>query len=112
MLAVVGGVGITAALPILRSHPGQTKLYLGVRTPGIVKAMEPSLQGIDKTVFEGNRMNVFDVIESELTHCYGKAAVVPSESASMADDARMAVCKVWKKKKGCTVKLVEEAFSW
>ncbi|KAH6669203.1 hypothetical protein B0J14DRAFT_672062 [Halenospora varia] len=31
MTAIIGGVAITAVLPLLRAHPGQAKLYWGVK---------------------------------------------------------------------------------
>jgi hypothetical protein len=66
LLCGVGGVGITAVLPLLRSHPGQTRLLWGVRNSGIVDAMDDSLNGISKNVFVGKRMSIRNELEKSL----------------------------------------------
>ena len=74
--------------------------------------MDEALASIDKDVYMGKRMNTSGVLVDELAHCKGKAVVLVSGPASMADDARAAVCKIGRKRSHLEVKLVEEAFSW
>jgi hypothetical protein len=109
LICVAGGVGITACIPYLRSHPARSKLFWGVRTPGIVKDLEGTLAGVDKEVWVGKRMRVRSVLERELTK--GESAVIVSSGPhGMADEVRIAVSELGRK--GYAVRLVEEAFSW
>ncbi|KAF2104813.1 ferric reductase like transmembrane component [Rhizodiscina lignyota] len=112
MVCIAGGVGITAVLPLLRAHPGKAKLFWGVRSRGIVDAMEESLREVEKELFVGHRMNIAQELEGELRHSGNDAVVVVSGPASMADDARNAVCSLTLKGKNVAVRLVEESFSW
>jgi hypothetical protein len=111
LIGIAGGVGITAVVPILHSHPGRTKLFWGVRTPGIVEEMQDQLSGVDKEVFIENRMNVFEVLERECVE-KEKIVVVVSGPAGMADEVRMAVTTLARSKKNLSIELVEESFSW
>ncbi|OAG43203.1 hypothetical protein AYO21_02489 [Fonsecaea monophora] len=117
LICVAGGVGITTVLPLLRSHPGRTKLLWGMRTPSLAEAMEAQLAGVEKQVFVGKRMNVREELERELgaSPVVGNdcaVAVVVSGPDGMADDVRNAVCVIARRKKGLKVKLVEDSFSW
>lgn len=113
LICIAGGVGITAVMPFLQSHPGSKKLYWGVRNDGIVKAMEASLSGINKEIFIGKRMALRDVMD-EAARGSGPidVAVVVSGPSSMADETRMLVSEFVKKSKRCNIKLVEESFAW
>lgn len=114
LICVVGGVGITTVLPLLRAHPGRSKLLWGVRTNGLVDAMAQELADVDKEVFIGKRMNVRDELDKEI-HFAGtgqNSVVMVSGPESMADDVRNAVCAIVKRGKKVSVKLVEESFSW
>jgi NAD(P)H-flavin reductase len=66
LIAITGGVGITTMLPLLRSHPGNSKLFWGTRTEGIVHELEGALANVEKETFVGHRMNVASVSEKEL----------------------------------------------
>jgi hypothetical protein len=111
LIGIAGGVGITAVVPFLCSHPGRSKLFWGARTHGIINEMESTLAGVDKDIFVGKRMNVFDVLEQELSGTSENAVVVVSGPPGMADEVRMAVSKLGKRGKA-SIRLVEEAFSW
>ena len=50
LICVVGGVGITAIIPILTGHFGHRKLYWGVRQPALVQAIK---QALGEDVFAG-----------------------------------------------------------
>ncbi|EXJ56262.1 uncharacterized protein A1O5_12718 [Cladophialophora psammophila CBS 110553] len=112
LVCVAGGVGITSVLPLLRSHPGRSKLLWGVRSSGIVEAMSTELNGFEKEVFVGHRMDVLKELEKVLCFSRENSVVVVSGPASMADDVRNAVCAIGKRGKKASVKLVEESFSW
>lgn len=113
LVCIVGGIGITAVLPYLRSHPGSSKLYWGVRSGGIVHAVDDELlKNVDKEVFIGNRMNVREVVKDELGYAgEGGVTVLVSGPSDMADEARMVVSEFGRKGK-VNVRLVDEAFSW
>lgn len=113
LVCIVGGIGITAALPYLRSHPGSSKLYWGVRSAGIVHAVDDELlRNVDKEVFVGSRMNVGEVIREEIAYAgEGGVTVVVSGPGGMADEARKAVTEMGRGGR-VNVRLVDEAFSW
>ncbi len=112
-VCIAGGVGITAVVPFLQSHPGSRKLYWGVRNDGIVKAMEDNLSGISKEVFIGKRMALSDVVDGAVRDSgLGDIAMIVSGPSSMADETRMLVSEHGRKNKRCNIKLVEESFAW
>jgi NAD(P)H-flavin reductase len=111
MIAIAGGVGIVTVLPLLRIHPGQSKLYWGLRTQGLLDALTDDLEGVDKEVFVGQRMDVRTVLEKEIGGDRGKGAVVVvSGPAALADEVRAAICELGKKEGAWPVKLVDESF--
>ncbi|RDL36018.1 uncharacterized protein BP5553_06630 [Venustampulla echinocandica] len=112
MIGIAGGVGITAVMPYIRAHPGRTKLFWGARTSGIVEATKSTLKGVDKELFVGERMNVIEVLERELSDPTEKAVVVVCGPPTLADDVRMAVSKLGSGKEQVSITLVDEAFSW
>ncbi|KAF1977649.1 hypothetical protein BU23DRAFT_550921 [Bimuria novae-zelandiae CBS 107.79] len=113
LMCVVGGIGITAVLPYLSSHPGSSKLYWGVRSAGIVHAVDDELlRNVDKEVFVGSRMNIREVLKDEVAYAgEGGITVLVSGPGGMADEARMAVSEIGRKGR-VNVRLVDEAFSW
>jgi NAD(P)H-flavin reductase len=113
LVCIVGGIGITAVLPYLRSHPGSSKLYWGVRSAGIVHAVdEELLKNMDKEVFVGSRMNIREVLKDEIAYAgEGGVTVLVSGPGGMADETRMVVSEIGRKGK-VNVRLVDEAFSW
>lgn len=113
LICIAGGVGITAVLTYLQGHPGSKKLYWGVRKAGIVKAMDSSLEGIDKEVFIEERMVLKDVLEEALGNASPDgAAVLVSGPASMADEVRVLVSEIGMRGGRGNIKLVEESFTW
>lgn len=112
LICVAGGVGVTAVLPLLRAHAGRSRLLWGVRSSGIVEAMSDDLRHVEKEVFVGHRMDVFDELQKELSFAGENAVVAVSGPASMADDVRNAVSEIAKSGKKVSVRLVEESFSW
>lgn len=113
LVCIVGGIGITAVLPYLQCHPGSSKLYWGVRSAGIVHAIdEELLRDVDKEVFIGNRMNIRAVLQEEALYAgEGGLTVLVSGPGGMADEARSAVSEIGRQGK-VDIRLVDEAFSW
>ncbi|KAL0936040.1 ferric-chelate reductase [Colletotrichum truncatum] len=114
LVALAGGVGITAVLPHLHSHPGQVRLYWGCRTQALVDDVESTnaLSGVDKQLFVGKRMAVREILESELAGVKGDVCVVVSGPESLTDEARSVFSEIVRKGKGTRARLVVESFGW
>ncbi|KAF9741500.1 hypothetical protein PMIN06_007313 [Paraphaeosphaeria minitans] len=113
LVCIVGGIGITTVLPYLRSHPGSSKLYWGVRSAGIVHVVdEELLKNVDKEVFVGGRMNIQAVLQEEAAYAgEGGVTVLVSGPGGMADEARIVVSEIGRQGT-VNMRLVDEAFSW
>jgi hypothetical protein len=114
LIVLAGGVGVTAVLPYMRSHPGRAKLYWGCRTPELVNHVMCSgaLAHVDHEVFVGSRMRVCDVLQREVERANdGEVAVLVSGPEDMSAEARDAV-KGMVVEKGAKVRLYVESFSW
>ena len=115
LIALAGGVGITAVLPYLRGHPGRAKVYWGCRTQALVDDVKASgsLSRIEQEIFVGQRMSIRDILTSELESAGGhEVAVVMSGPDEMTDEARSIVGHVVRAGNGVKVKLYVESFSW
>ncbi|KAL8996294.1 MAG: hypothetical protein Q9169_004180 [Polycauliona sp. 2 TL-2023] len=112
LICIAGGVGITACIPMLRAHPGMTKLFWGARSQKIVDAMTPSLGGVEMESYVGKRMNIREVLDRELIEGSTATAVLVSGPSEMADEVRCVVSELGRRKKDMRVKLIEESFSW
>lgn len=118
LLAIAGGVGITAILPLARSFPGpEARLYWGVKHEDIVEGVKSELLSLKRTcaveVKIGGRFDVAALIREEALarEANGDLAVVVCGPAEMADDVRKVVGAVAAK---TTRKIVfrDDAFSW
>jgi hypothetical protein len=114
LIALVGGVGITAVLPFLRAHPGRVKLYWGCRTQALVDDVKRTgaLERVEVEVFIGERMRVADVLTSELTNGSGEVAVLISGPEGMTSEVRNTVGEIVRRGDGVKAKLYVESFSW
>lgn len=121
LVAIAGGVGITAILPVLRSFPGpRAHLWWGAKNHDVVEAVQPELSAlkndrIDIHVSVGSRLALEEILREELLADGqgGEVAVVVCGPPEMADDARKAVgdCAGSGPTKTHVV-FVDEAFSW
>ncbi|KAF2825086.1 ferric reductase-like protein transmembrane component 4 [Ophiobolus disseminans] len=114
LIVLVGGVGITAVLPYIRSHPGRVKLYWGCRTNALVDDVKSSgvLANVALEVFVGERMCIKDILEAEVERaCGGGIAVLVSGPEGMSDEVRRTVGDIVGRK-GAKVDLFVENFSW
>ncbi|KAI8937647.1 hypothetical protein NX059_005352 [Plenodomus lindquistii] len=114
LIALAGGVGITAVLPHLRTHPGRVKLYWGCRTQALVDSVgnTSALSGVDQEVFVGRRVAIREILASELVNDGGEVCVLVSGPAAMIDEVREVVGEIVKRGSGVRVKLAVESFSW
>jgi len=116
LVCIAGGVGISTALPLMRTHPGpRARLYWGMRNETLKDAMAAELQGLDVIYSVGTRLNLRDIVMSELGRRdeSGRVGIVVSGPAEMADEVRALVCEA----SGSSVArrevvFLDEAFSW
>ncbi|KAH6675325.1 ferric reductase transmembrane component 6 [Plectosphaerella plurivora] len=123
LLCVVGGAGITATLPLLRSRagmaPARTSVYWGCRSEALVRqAGIEALSGAAMEVFVrvGQRWDVKEIVRREAENTDGELVVLVSGPSQMADEVRQAIVDAnrGRAKRGDrgVVRLVEECFSW
>ncbi|PLB43404.1 ferric reductase [Aspergillus steynii IBT 23096] len=117
IIAIAGGVGVTALTPILLGHEGWHKLFWAVRSKPLVDSMAESL-GADRfdrlnaVVYHQSRMDIPRLLEREVSGCKGaEVVVVVSGPSRMADEVRMVVARLMRDPM-VRVRLVEESFSW
>jgi ferredoxin-NADP reductase len=139
LVVIAGGVGITAALPILDNarslyaSQGTKKLFWGVHdgseglvnsVQGLVRASGSAVQeafsplpglnatqwaDIDVTIAVGERLDIRGLLEAELSSVTGTLVFVCGP-AGLADDVRNTVTALGRH--GALVQYVEEAFAW
>ena len=120
LICIVGGVGITAIIPILTGHFGHKKLYWGVRRPTLVQAVKQALgedvfAGVECEIVEGRRLNLDSILKKEISleSCTGTGtAIVVSGPRSMADEARAKVASLASKDKSAVIGFFEESYGW
>lgn len=111
LIAIAGGVGIVTVLPLLRTHPGRTKLYWSLRNPGLFNALKDDIRWLDREVSVGSRMDVEMVLKNEVAGRNGKdACVVVSGPSELADDVRRVLVKLGKRRNAWPVRFVDESF--
>ena len=114
LIAIVGGAGISTALSVLRKHPGQARLYWGVRNAVLVDHIRARglLDGVKVAqISVGRRLDIPAILDMEIDGRVKHLAVLSSGPQSMADDVRAATVKVMRRT-GVNVKLLDESFSW
>lgn len=118
LLCIAGGVGITAALPMLRAHAGpESRLYWSVKHDDIVRALEPEMRQLEgRTNTEirvGERLNLQEIVSDEVLGggAHGDIGIMVCGPPGMADEVRRAVGNVSARSKRGIV-FLDEAFSW
>lgn len=115
LLCIAGGVGVTALLPLLASHRGSRKLAWGMRNESLMNGLRDlvveshAMAGVEVSTVVGRRMDIRKVVEEEVSGLGGLAVVV-SGPPGMADEVRLAVAEVARRR--CEVVFVEESYSW
>lgn len=115
LVALAGGVGITAVLPHVRTHPGRSKLYWGCRTQALVNDVKSTglLASVEQEFFVGKRMVIREILENELVHgTRGEVCVLVSGPDTMIDEVRNSVGDIVKKGNRIKVRLEVESFGW
>ncbi|KZL79842.1 ferric reductase transmembrane component 4 [Colletotrichum incanum] len=108
LIALAGGIGITAVLPHLRSHPGHVKLHWDCRTRALVDDVETAgvLSGTENELFIGKRMTVRKVLQSELVGGQGEVCVLVSGPEGLIEETRCIFGDVMSKKKAIRARSV------
>ncbi|GAM87552.1 hypothetical protein ANO11243_055790 [Dothideomycetidae sp. 11243] len=116
LIVLAGGVGITAVVSHLRTHLGRKKLYWGCRTQALVDdvlGIYDDFDGAETELFVGRKMNVAEILSTELsTAGTGQVCVLVSGPSGMVDDVRCAFTRMIKRSRKIDAKLVVESFSW
>lgn len=105
LICIAGGVGITACLPYLRLHPGNTRLYWGSRSEALVNSLKPLIQNFNPEIRIRQHLDLASILEEQ----GDDYAVVVSGPGSMMDEARDIVSRLARTKH---ITLVTESFSW
>ncbi|OAA59462.1 ferric-chelate reductase (Fre2) [Cordyceps fumosorosea ARSEF 2679] len=121
IVCIAGGVGVSAVLPILRSHAGcRRRLFWGARGEGIVEECGrdvldlPAAVRVEVSV--GERLDIPAILREELlarTGERGPTGIVVCGPPGMADDVRNEVCRL--ARSGALARgvvLLDEAFTW
>jgi predicted ferric reductase len=112
LIAIAGGVGIVTCLPVMRSHPGRSKLYWSMRNQSLLDALRDDVSMFDKEVRIGKRLDIADILEREIAGDNGKGAcVVVSGPGALADEVRKIVCEIGRRKGAYPVRFVDESFN-
>ena len=118
IIAIAGGVGVTALVPILMRHEGWHKLFWAVRSKPLADSVAASL-GADRfdrlnaVTFQNSRMDISRILREEVSRCAGReVAVIVSGPSRMADEVRLVVTKLMKENPAVKLTLLEESFSW
>ena len=118
IIAIAGGVGVTALAPILMRHEGWHRLFWAVRSKPLADSVAASL-GADRfnrlnaVVFQDNRMDISRILQEEVSRCVGtEVAVIVSGPARMADEVRLVVATLMRENPAVKLTLLEESFSW
>lgn len=118
IIAIAGGVGVTAVTPILLRHAGWHRLFWAVRSRPLVDQMAGSLgdyrfDRFNATIFQDQRMDISQVLRDEVLQRVGaEMTVVVSGPPKMADEVRVGVARLMRDYPAIKLDLVEESFSW
>jgi hypothetical protein len=127
LLLLAGGLGITAVLPYLPTHP-HAALHWGVRASaqGLVDAIQPALSsphlpgsrergrggGGEVHLYMGTRMSVRDILARESAGGWRRVRVVVCGPAGLSDEVRSEVARCARSEGTTKWELEVEAFGW
>ncbi|RHZ67158.1 putative ferric-chelate reductase (Fre2) [Aspergillus thermomutatus] len=118
VIAIAGGVGITALLPDLCSHRGRHALFWASRSKALIDSVQETvgntcLHNRDMKIYHDRRMDIPKLLREEMQKYRGvPVCVVVSGPAGMADEVRLVVSEMVRENPSLLVSFVEESFSW
>ncbi|KAL2675700.1 hypothetical protein Neosp_011890 [[Neocosmospora] mangrovei] len=121
LVCFAGGVGITTMLPLLHENGTRSaRVYWGLRNHSLQKELSQDMSGlppiVSVTTSVGKRMDIAEIIQSELTANGGRKdpiGILVSGPPGMADDVRVAASSLGRSgglRRGFV--LIDEGFSW
>ncbi|GFF39456.1 hypothetical protein IFM58399_05583 [Aspergillus lentulus] len=117
VIAIAGGVGITALVPDLCSHRGGRTLFWACRSKTLIESVEETLGGalhdMNVRIYRDQRMDIPTLLTEEVQKYQdAPVCVVVSGPARMADEVRHVVSKMVRENPSLIVSFVEESFTW
>jgi hypothetical protein len=111
LVAVAGGVGITAVLPTLKAHQGSKKLYWGSRAQSLIDQVAPYLANTEVEISVGRRLDLPTILTEELKGSGSDVVVLVCGPSEMADEVR-AIVSTYVRKGERNIHLEDESFGW
>jgi Ferric reductase like transmembrane component/FAD-binding domain len=111
LVAVAGGVGLTAVLPTLTAHQGSKKLYWGSRAQSLVDQVALHLANMEVEIAVGRRLDLPSILKEELKGSGNDVVVLVCGPSEMADEVR-AIVSTYVRKGERNIHLEDESFGW
>ena len=114
VLLIGGGIGITGLLAWIAAHPN-VKLAWSVKqgTRNVVEHLKPALEGVEKEIFIGERLDITKLLEQEARSGWSRIGVVVCGPGTMCDAARENLCRIGKRESGkVSFEFEVDAYSW
>jgi hypothetical protein len=118
VIAIAGGVGITALVPDLCSHRGGRTLFWASRSKELIESVQETVgdacwHDMNVRIYHDRRMDIPTLLTEEVQKYQGApVCVVVSGPARMADEVRHVVSEMVRQNPSLLVSFVEESFSW
>jgi hypothetical protein len=118
VIAIAGGVGITALVPDLCSHRGGHTLLWASRSKALIESVQETvgnayLHNLNMRIYHDRRMDIPKLLREETQKYQGvPICVVVSGPARMADEVRHVVSEMVGQNPSLLISFVEESFSW
>ncbi|EAL85037.1 hypothetical protein KXW29_008067 [Aspergillus fumigatus] len=118
VIAIAGGVGITALVPNLCSHRGGHTLFWASRSKALIKSARETVgdacwYNMNVRIYHDQRMDIPMLLTEEVRkYQCAPVFVVVSGPARMADEVRHVVADMVRQNPSLLVSFVEESFTW
>ncbi|EAW19858.1 putative ferric-chelate reductase (Fre2) [Aspergillus fischeri NRRL 181] len=118
VIAIAGGVGITALVPDLCSHRGGHTLFWASRSKALIESARETVgdalwHDMNVRIYHDQRMDIPTLLTEEVQKYQGApVCVVVSGPARMADEVRHVVSEMVRQNPALLVSFVEESFTW
>jgi predicted ferric reductase len=118
VIAIAGGVGITALVPDLCSHRGGRTLFWASHSKALIESVQETVGGacwrdMNVRIYHDRRMDIPTLLTEEVQKYQGApVCVVVSGPARMADEVRHVVSEMVRQNPSLLVSFEEESFSW
>lgn len=118
VIAIAGGVGITALVPNLCSHRGGHTLFWASRSKALIKSARETVgdacwYNMNVRIYHDQRMDIPMLLTEEVRkYQCAPVFVVVNGPARMADEVRHVVADMVRQNPSLLVSFVEESFTW